>query len=62
MNTIFNVYIQGIHKRTVRFQKLISVCCARVRREIYFLLTFETAPFFCVYPVYMFYFIPIVIL
>ena len=29
-----------------------GVRCARVRREINFLLTFETAPFFCVYPVY----------
>ena len=28
------------------------VRCARVRWEINFLLTFETAPFFCVYPVY----------
>jgi len=28
-----------------------GVCCARVRWEINFLLTFETAPFFCVYPV-----------
>jgi len=28
-----------------------SVCCARVRWEINFLLTFETPPFFCVYPV-----------
>ena len=30
-----------------------AVRCARVRWEINFLLTFETAPFFCVYPVYM---------
>jgi hypothetical protein len=30
-----------------------GVCCARVRWEINFLLTFETAPFFCVYPVYL---------
>ena len=29
-----------------------GVRCARVRWEINFLLTFETAPFFCVYPVY----------
>ena len=29
-----------------------GVRCARVRWEISFLLTFETAPFFCVYPVY----------
>ena len=28
-----------------------GVRCARVRWEINFLLTFETAPFFCVYPV-----------
>ena len=28
-----------------------GVCCARVRWEISFLLTFETTPFFCVYPV-----------
>ena len=28
-----------------------SVSCARVRWEINFLFTFETAPFFCVYPV-----------
>jgi hypothetical protein len=30
-----------------------GVHCARVRWEINFLLTFETAPFFCVYPVYI---------
>jgi len=30
-----------------------GVRCARVRWEINFLLTFETAPFFCVYPVYV---------
>ena len=30
-----------------------GVRCARVRWEINFLLTFETAPFFCVYPLYM---------
>ena len=30
-----------------------GVRCARVRWEINFLLTFETAPFFCVYPVYI---------
>ena len=29
-----------------------GVRCARVRWKINFLLTFETAPFFCVYPVY----------
>jgi len=29
-----------------------GVRCARARWEINFLLTFETAPFFCVYPVY----------
>ena len=29
-----------------------GVRCARVRWEINFLLTFETAPFFCVYPVF----------
>jgi hypothetical protein len=29
-----------------------GVRCARVRWEISFLLTFEIAPFFCVYPVY----------
>ena len=29
-----------------------GVRCARVRWEINFLLTFETAPFFCVYPLY----------
>jgi len=29
-----------------------GVRCARVGWEINFLLTFETAPFFCVYPVY----------
>ena len=28
-----------------------GVSCARVRSEINFLLTFETAPFFCAYPV-----------
>ena len=28
-----------------------GVCCARVRWEMNFLLTFETAPFFCVFPV-----------
>ena len=31
-----------------------GVRCARVSWEINFLLTFETAPFFCVYPVYGF--------
>ena len=30
----------------------VGVRCARVRWEINFLLTFEIAPFFCVYPVY----------
>jgi hypothetical protein len=30
-----------------------GVRCARVRWEINFLLTFETAPFFCVYPVFV---------
>jgi len=34
-----------------------GVCCARVRWEINFLLTFETAPFFCVYPVCTIYFL-----
>ena len=29
-----------------------GVCCARVRWEINFLLTLETAPFFCVCPVF----------
>jgi hypothetical protein len=33
-----------------------GVHCARVRWEINLLLTFETAPFFCVYPVYAIYF------
>jgi hypothetical protein len=31
-----------------------GVCCAHVRCEINFLLTLETAPFFCVYPVYVY--------
>jgi len=31
-----------------------GVCCARVRWEINFLLTFKTAPFSCVYSVYLF--------
>ena len=31
-----------------------GVRCARVRWEINFLLTFETAQFFCVYPVYIY--------
>ena len=31
-----------------------GVSCAHVRWEINFLLTFETAPFFCVYPVLSF--------
>jgi len=31
---------------------VLGASCARVRWEINFLLTFETAPFFCVYPVY----------
>jgi hypothetical protein len=35
--------IQGIHKRMVKFQKL---------QQINFLLTFETAPYFFVYPVF----------
>ena len=30
-----------------------GVGCTRVRWEINFLLTFQTAPFFCVYPVYV---------
>jgi len=30
-----------------------GVGCARVRWEINFLLTFETAPFFCVYPAHI---------
>jgi hypothetical protein len=30
-----------------------GVRCACIRREINFLLTFETAPFFCEYPVYI---------
>ena len=34
-----------------------GVRCARVRWEINFLLTFETAPFFCVYPVYIYIYI-----
>jgi hypothetical protein len=29
-----------------------GVCCARLRWEIHLLFTFETAPFFCVCPVY----------
>jgi hypothetical protein len=29
-----------------------GVCCARVRWEIHYLFTFDTAPFFCVCPVY----------
>jgi len=37
---------------TWTFAAADDVCCARVRREINFLLTFETAPFFCVYPVF----------
>ena len=31
-----------------------SVCCARVRWEINFLLTFETAPFICKHTVHLF--------
>jgi len=31
-----------------------GVHCDRVRWEINFLLTFETTPFFCVYPVYIY--------
>ena len=34
-----------------------GVRCARVRWQINFLLTFETAPFFCVYPVLCFHFV-----
>ena len=34
-----------------------GVRCARVRWEINFLLTFETAPFFCVYPAYVYLFL-----
>jgi len=33
--------------------RTVYVLCARVRWEINFLLTFETAPFFCVHPVYV---------
>jgi hypothetical protein len=33
-----------------------GVCRARVRWEINFLFTFETAPFFCVCPVYILYY------
>ena len=32
-----------------------GVRCTRVGWEINFLLTFETAPFFCVYPIYIIY-------
>jgi len=34
-----------------------GVRCARVRWEINLLLTFETAPFFCVYPVHIYIYI-----
>ena len=34
-----------------------GVRCASVRREINLLLTFETAPFFCVYPVHIYIYI-----
>jgi hypothetical protein len=29
----------------------VGVCCARVRWELHFVFTFDTAPFFCVCPV-----------
>ena len=42
----------GTARETWTFAAADGVRCARVRWEINFLLTFETAPFFCVYPVY----------
>ena len=43
------------HEKLGQLLLLTLLSCARVRREINFLLTFETAPFFCVYPVYHIY-------
>ena len=39
------------HEKTWTVAAAGGVRCARVRREINFLLTFETAPFFCVHSV-----------
>jgi hypothetical protein len=39
-------------QRTPSAAATVGVRCPRVRREINFLLSFETAPFFCVYSVY----------
>jgi hypothetical protein len=39
------------HEKLGQLPLLTVLRCARVRWEINFLLTFETAPFFCVYPV-----------
>ena len=41
------------HEKTWTVAAADCVGCARVSWEINFLLTFETAPFFCVYPVYI---------
>jgi len=42
-----------MHGETLTVAAADGVSCARVRREINFLFTFETAPFVCVYPVYL---------
>jgi hypothetical protein len=39
------------HKKLGAVDTADSVRCAHVRLEIIFFLTFETAQFFCVYPV-----------
>ena len=51
-------FVYGLEKtyawETWTFAATESIGCARVRWEINFLLTFETAPFFCEYPVYIY--------
>ena len=41
------------HEKLGQFPLLTVYVVPRVRREINFMLTFETAPFFCVYPVFL---------
>jgi hypothetical protein len=41
------------HEKLGQFPAAGRVCCAHVERERNFVSTFETAPFFCVFPVYL---------
>jgi hypothetical protein len=55
VNKIFISHLARAHRtlsaaETVQVSAADSVRCARARWEINILLTFETAPFFCVYP------------